>query len=113
MHDESLARFGGTAGIRDPGLVESALARPRNLYAYEGVTDVARLAAAYGFGIARNHPFVDGNKRTALLVVAVFCAMNGRRFDPDQADEVRTIAAMSAGELSEDVFARWVVDNSA
>ena len=112
LHEESLARFGGSAGIRDEGLLESALERPRNLYAYEGEEGVARLAAAYGFGIARNHPFVDGNKRAALLAVAVFCSLNGLRLSPSQVDEVRTITALAAGELTEQQLAEWITANS-
>lgn len=108
LHDESIGRFGGVAGVRDVGLLEGALARPRNLHAYDGVTDVPRLAAAYGYGVVRNHPFIDGNERAAVLFVAVFAALNGRRFDPDQVDEVRTILALAARDLTEDAFAAWV-----
>lgn len=113
LHEESLARFGGSAGVRDEGLLESALERPRNLHAYEGEEDVARLAAAYGLGIARNQPFVDGNKRAALLSVAVFCRLNGLRFSPSQVDEVRAITALAAGELTEQQLADWIAANSA
>src|SRR5690606_2152460 len=98
-HLESAVRFGGLDGIRDVGLLESALARPRNRYVYEGDTDLYRLAASYGFGLARNHPFRDGNKRIAVLSVAVFLALNGQTFDPDEVDEVRTLLALAAGEL--------------
>lgn len=74
---EALIRTGGLAGLRDEGLLESALARPRNLFAYEGVTDVRRLAVSYGVGILRNHPFADGNKRAAFLALAMFLNLNG------------------------------------
>ena len=77
LHVESLAKYGGGGGLRDAGLLQSALARARNLYMYEGVTEVQRLAAAYGFGIARNHPFLDGNKRTAFLAIGLFLLKNG------------------------------------
>ncbi|MEX2542375.1 MAG: type II toxin-antitoxin system death-on-curing family toxin [Trueperaceae bacterium] len=112
LHDESLARFGGSPGIRDEGQLESALERPRNLFAYENVTQPPRLAAAYGFGLARNPPFVDGNKRTAVLLVAVFAALNGLNFDPDQVDEVHTIVALAAGEVTEKALATWIENNS-
>lgn len=108
LHEESIARFGGTAGLRDVGLLEAALARPKNLHAYDGVVDVATLAAAYGFAVARNHPFVDGNKRAAVLHVAIFAALNGLRFDPDQVDEVATFLALAEGTIEEPTFAAWV-----
>jgi death-on-curing protein len=112
LHDESLALFGGMPGIRDEGMLESALARPRNRLAYEPGVEQSRLAAAYGFGLARNHPFLDGNKRIAVLAVAVFLSLNGRRFDPDETDEVRTVLALAAGELDEDALARWIEENT-
>lgn len=104
--------FGGGSGLRDPGLLESALARPRHLNEYGGVELVAPLAAAYGYGIARNHPFVDGNKRTSVISIAVFSHLNGVRFDPEQPDEVETILRLAAGDLSESELADWVADNS-
>jgi death-on-curing protein len=112
LHDESLARFGGQPGIRDPGLLDSAIARPRNRLAYEPDTSLIRLAAGYGFGLAKNHAFVDGNQRIAVLSVAVFLALNGRRFDPDEVDEVDTILALAAGDLDEEQFAMWVAANT-
>lgn len=112
LHEESIAVFGGLAGVRDEALLASALARPRHLLAYEPDADLLRLAAAYGFGIARNHPFLDGNKRAAVLAIAVFLALNGRRFDPDELDEVRTIVALAAGELDEAALAAWVAANT-
>ncbi len=112
LHDESLALFGGMPGIRDEGMLESALASPRNRLAYEPGVEQSRLAAAYGFGLARNHPFLDGNKRIAVLAVAVFLSLNGRRFDPDETDEVRTVLALAAGELDEDALARWIEENT-
>lgn len=112
LHDESLAVFGGMSGIRDERMLESALARPRNRLAYRPDSELAHLAAAYGFGLARNHPFVDGNKRVAVLAIAVFLALNGRRFDPDEADEVRAILALAAGELDEGALAEWIKENT-
>jgi death-on-curing protein len=108
LHAESIAEFGGAGGIRDEGQLESALARPQHLLSYEPDTNLARLAAAYGFGLARSHPFVDGNKRIAILAVAVFLALNDRVFDPDEADEVRTMIALTAGEIDELEFAAWI-----
>ncbi len=110
FHTEQLSLFGGPDGIRDTGLLESALGRPQNKYAY-GETNLAVLAAAYGFGIARNHPFIDGNKRTALASMIVFLNLN--RFDLDASPEAATaiVLALAAGEIGEDVLARWIGDN--
>jgi death-on-curing protein len=111
LHAESLAEHGGPEGIRDEGLLESALARPRNLFAYEGVTDVARLAACYAVGITRNHPFVDGNKRAAFLALGLFLALNGARLAASQVDAIRTMVAVAAGEISEEALAEWIDRN--
>jgi death-on-curing protein len=111
IHDESLAAFGGTAGLRDQGLLESALARPINRYHYDPSAGLGQLAAAYAYGVVRNHPFVDGNKRTGLLSMPVFLSLNGSWFDPRQEEEVKTFFALAAGELSEEVLARWVEAN--
>jgi len=108
LHSESLAEHGGRPGLRDEGLLESALARARNLYSYEGITDVARLAAAYAFGIARNHPFVDGNKRSAFLALGTFVAKNGYRLAAGKVDATRTIFALAAGEIGEEELASWI-----
>jgi death on curing protein len=110
FHAEQLALFGGGEGVRDLGLFESALARPINKFAY-GESDLAKLAAAYGFGIARNHPFVDGNKRTALASMIVFVGLN--RFDLDAPREQATaiILGLAAGEISEEALARWIADH--
>lgn len=110
LHDESLAEHGGAAGMRDQGLFESALARPENL-AYED-PDIASLAAAYGVGLAKNHPFVDGNKRAAFLVVGLFLALNGYRLCASQIDATKVMLAVAAGELSEEDFAAWIRQNS-
>ena len=107
LHDESLAEHGGSAGLRDEGLLESALARARNLAAYEA-PDVADLAAAYGVGLAKNHPFVDGNKRAAFLAVGLFLALNGHRLHAAQADATLTMLAVAAGDVDERTFAAWI-----
>jgi death on curing protein len=111
LHDESLAEHGGASGLRDEGLLESALARPLNLAAY-GQPDVCDLAAAYGVGLARNHPFVDGNKRAAFLAVGLFLALNGRRLQADQANATLTMLAVAAGQMDEATFARWLREHT-
>lgn len=105
-HDEQLAEHGGAAGIRDRSMLESALARPHNLIAY-GAPDVADLAASYAFEIARNHPFVDGNKRTALVVSETFLMLNGYTLTASDAEVVVAFLALAAGELSVDELADW------
>lgn len=107
LHDESLAEHGGRPGLRDEGLLESALARPHQLLAY-GKPDLASLAAAYGFGLIRNHAFVDGNKRAAFLAVGLFLGLNGQRLVTTQADATLTILALAAGDLGEEEFAQWL-----
>jgi len=111
LHDEGLAEHGGASGIRDEGLFESALARPLNLAAYDN-PDFAALAAAYGMGLAKNHPFVDGNKRVAFIAVALFLALNGYRLIASQIDATQTMLAVAAGELNEAGFATWIRQNS-
>lgn len=110
FHDEQLREFGGPPGIRDAGLLESALDRPKNKWAY-GKTHLAALAAAYAFGIAKNHPFVDGNKRTALLSLVTFVGLNGIDFVADNAEAVVIIQGLASGEIDEDGLARWIRDN--
>jgi death-on-curing protein len=105
-HAEQLAEHGGGEGVRDAGLLESAMARPRNLADY-GDPDAAALAAAYAFGIARNHPFVDGNKRTAAVVSETFLVLNGHALEASDAELVVAMLALAAGELSEDELADW------
>ena len=107
LHDESLAEHGGAPGLRDEGLLQSALARPQNLAAY-GDPDVAELAAAYGFGLAKNHAFVDGNKRAAFLAVGLFLALNGRRLTASQAEATLTMLDVAAGAVDEAAFASWI-----
>ncbi len=110
LHDEQIAEHGGLSGIRDLALVESALGRPLNLAAY-GNPDAADLAAAYAFGLARNHPFSDGNKRTAAVVALTFLLLNGVQFEITEAELVVMILALAAGDLSEDEVARWFRDH--
>ena len=107
FHAEQLALFGGADGVRDIGLLESALARPINKYAYRE-TDLAALAAAYGFGVARNHPFVDGNKRTALASMIVFLGLNGMDLDAPQESATAIVLGLAAGEISEEALASWI-----
>ncbi len=110
IHAEQLALFGGGDGMRDLGLLESALARPLNKFAY-GETDLATLAAAYAFGIARNHPFVDGNKRAAFGSMIVFLGLNGIDLDVPPEDATAIVLEVAAGEVDEDGLARWLRDN--
>lgn len=112
LHDESLVQHGGASGMRDEGLLDSALARPQNLAAYE-TPDFADLATAYAGGIAQNHPFVDGNKRAAFLALGMFLALNGRRLTAQQADATLMMLALAAGDIDEASFAGWVRANSA
>ena len=107
LHGDSLAQHGGAAGLRDEGLLDSALARPLNLVAY-GNPDVADLAACYGLGLAKNHAFVDGNKRAAFLAVGLFLALNGQRLQATQADATTTMLALASGSLDEAAFASWL-----
>jgi death-on-curing protein len=111
LHDESLAEHGGSAGIRDDDLLESALARARNL-AVHGTPDIAELAAAYGAGLAKNHAFVDGNKRAAFLGVGLFLTLNGYRLVATQADATLTMLGVAAGEIDESTFAGWIREHS-
>lgn len=108
LHDESLAEHGGAPSVREEGLLDSALARPLNLLAYGGTPDVAELAAAYGVGVAKNHPFVDGNKRVAFLAVGLFAMLNGYRLVAGQAEATLTVLAVAAGEMDEATFAGWL-----
>lgn len=105
-HAEQLAEHGGGEGVRDAGMLDSAMARPQNLAAY-GEPDAAALAAAYAFGIARNHPFVDGNKRTAAVVSETFLVLNGYALDVTDAELVVAFLALAAGELPEAELADW------
>jgi death-on-curing protein len=110
IHDEQLAIHGGSPGMRDAGMLESALDRPRNKWAYEAA-ELPELAAAYAYGIARNHPFIDGNKRTSLLALYTFLGLNGVGFIVPEANAATMILALAAGEVSEENLARWIRDN--
>lgn len=111
-HEESLATFGGARGLRDDGLLESALARPQNAYAYNLERTIAELAASYAFGIAKNHAFVDGNKRAAFLSIGLFLAINGYVLKADQVDAIQTILALATGALGEEDLAVWIERNA-
>jgi death on curing protein len=106
VHDRQLAEHGGGVGLRDAGALESALARPINRWSY-GENELVQLAAAYAFGIARNHPFVDGNKRTAWIMARLFLLANTVEIAFDKVDATNTVIALAAGELSEDELADW------
>jgi death on curing protein len=107
LHADSLAEHGGAVGLRDEGLLDSALARPLNLVAY-GEPDAAALAASYGVGLAKNHAFVDGNKRAAFLSVGLFLALNGMRLKVGEAEATLTMLAVASGTLDETGFANWI-----
>jgi death on curing protein len=109
-HSVQLRHFGGALGLRDEGALRSALDRPVNKWHYEG-TLLPELAAAYAFGLAKNHPFVDGNKRIAFIAMVAFLRKNGVAFRPDQAQSTAIILAMAAGEVREQSLARWIRDN--
>lgn len=111
VHDEQLVEHGGISGVRDNGMFESALAKPQNLVAY-GEPDFAELAAAYGFELAKNHPFLDGNKRTAFVAVELFLRLNGYVLEADDATCVLTMLAVAAGEIDEQNFASWIRKNT-
>jgi death-on-curing protein len=112
IHERQLREHGGPSGLRDQGALESALGRPKNRWAYENA-DMAQLAAAYAFGIAKNHPFVDGNKRTALLALGTFLAVNDIDFTASEAEAVVMIRGLAAGEVDEATLARWIADHMA
>lgn len=112
LHGESLAHFGGASGIRDEGLLDSALARPQNTNAYRKESTLAELAATYAYGLAKNHPFVDGNKRAAFLSIGVFLAVNGQRLKADPVDAIHTMLAVADGTLDEQGLSVWIAKNS-
>lgn len=112
LHRAALAEHGGLDGVRDPGLLDSALARPMNLHAYEGETDLCRLAASYAAGIVRNHPFADGNKRAAFLAAVVFLERNGMAPELAEGEAIAAMLDLAAGDLPEEGFAAWLRDNT-
>ena len=107
-HMTSIREHGGHHGLRDENLLESALAKPQNILAYTPAADLARLAASYAFGIARNHPFQDGNKRTALLVMYTFLGLNGKHFNAPEPEAVKMFLLLAAGDLTEEALAEWI-----
>jgi death on curing protein len=111
LHAESLSEHGGVEGLRDQGLLESALARPQNLAAY-GQPDFADLAGSYGVGLAKNHPFIDGNKRAAFLAVGLFLYLNGYRLRATQAEATLTMLAVAGSEITETEFAAWIREHA-
>jgi death on curing protein len=110
LHSRQLRRFGGAPGLRDEGMLRSALERPFNKWTYEQAS-LPELAAAYAFGLAKNHAFVDGNKRIAFMAMMVFLRKNGVAFAPDQAAATTIVLALAAGEVSEESLTRWIRDN--
>ena len=113
LHEESLAEFGGARGVADEGLLDSALAYPINTFAYKPKSTLAELAASGACGLARSHPFVDGNQRVAFLSIGVFLAINGYRLVADQLDAIQTMVAVAAGTLDEPGLATWIAKNMA
>lgn len=112
LQERLLAEFGGLSGVRDDGLLDSALARPRQLFAYGRRPSLAELAAAYAFGLIRNHPFLDGNKRVGFAVAVLFLELNGRRFGAPEAEAALKTLALAAGELDEAEWAAWLQRHS-
>jgi death on curing protein len=110
FHDQQIAVHSGASGLRDAGLLESALSRPQ-MKAQYGTDDIAELAAAYGFGIARNHPFVDGNKRTALVVMEAFLVIHGFELKADNAEAVALVLSLASGDITEEQLVLWLRDN--
>ena len=111
LHEQSLAQFGGSAGIRDEGLLDSALDKPENLFAY-GKPTVFDLAASYAFGLVKNHPFIDGNKRTGFITAVLFLELNGYKFHASEVDAAMRTLALAAGEMSKSAYAEWLKANS-
>ena len=113
VHADQIREHGGSLGLRDGGLLDSALSRPRNRFAYESGSDLCDLAASYGFGIARNHPFVDGNKRVAFQAMYVFLGLNGLRIDAPEEEVVGLMLALASGGLEEPELASWLRDHTS
>lgn len=111
LHSESIRIFGGVTGLRDEGLLESALSRPRNRWAYDENVTLHQLAAELAFGLSRNHPFIDNNKRISLLSIRAYLHRNGRRFSPDLLATVMMIENLAAGSVTLDELAEWILNN--
>ncbi len=111
LHEQSLAQFGGSAGVRDEGLLDSALGRPQHRFAY-GKPTLFDLAGSYAFGLVKNHPFIDGNKRTGFIVAVTFLELNGLRFGASEVDATVRTLALAAGEMSETAYSAWLKANS-
>lgn len=111
LQGETLAEHGGLPGLRDEGALDASLARPRHLHSYEPESDLARLAAAYGFGIVRNHPFNDGNKRAGFLAIGLFLACNGRELTADPVEAIAVILRLAEGKMTEFELASWIRHN--
>ena len=112
LHEQSLAEFGGSTGVRDEGLLDSALGKPQNLFAY-GKPTLFDLAASYAFGLVKNHPFTDGNKRAGFVVAVLFLELNGGRFQATEVDAALRTLALAAGEMSQTAYAAWLKAKSA
>ena len=112
-HAMLLAEHGGAEGFRDKGLFDSAVARPKNLFAYGNPKDICDLGAAYGFGLAKNHPFIDGNKRTAYLAMVSLLEKNGRTLEVTQSEAAKVMFGVAAGEITESTLAEWLREHSA
>ena len=112
LHAETLAEHGGLSGLRDKGALESAMSRAHNAHAYEPESDLDRLAAAYGFGVVRNHPFHDGNKRVGFLAIGLFLALNEKEFAPDPVEAVAVVMRLAEGKLTELELASWIRQHS-
>jgi death-on-curing protein len=108
LHEETLAEHGGMTGMRDDAALDAALARPKHVHAYEPTADLARLAAAYCFGLVRDHPFNDGNKRAGFLALGLFLSLNGYELQVDQAEAAETVLRLAAGQLSEKTLGEWI-----
>lgn len=111
IHSQQIAEHGGDDGVRDEALLDSALSRPRNTFEYSEEATLAELATDYAFGVTRNHPFVDGNKRTSLLAAFIFLEINGLTLDVDEMEAADRVIALSSGEIGRDSFASWLADN--
>ena len=111
LHEQSLAQFGGAPGVRDEGLLDSALSKPQNLFAY-GKPSLFDLAASYAFGLVKNHPFIDGNKRVGFVVAVLFLELNGYKFQATEVDAVLRTLALAAGSMKKAAYAEWLKANS-